>query len=120
VILERKKLRTSGEPAAAEDARLGAIEIAGRRAPAARSAIPTINETPADARRQRLVVNLAYGALISLVALVAGLATQYFGKDTFGSISDYVGVVTWGLGGVVAGGLLKNLGSIATALGRAR
>lgn len=119
VIKERRKLRTVDDDSSAEAARLGAIEIAGRRTPTEVPAVASVVETPRDARRRQWVINAAFGILILGVALVSGLATQYYGKPTFGSTSDYLGVVMWGFGGVAVGGLLKNLGSLGNLLGRA-
>lgn len=120
VIRERRKGRPADEDATAEIARLGAIEIAVRRPVAATPAVTTFTETPRDAQRRQWWINAAFGALIGGIALVTGLATLYYGHETFGSTSDYLGVVLWGFGGVAAGGLLKNLGGLGNVLGRTR
>jgi hypothetical protein len=120
IIAERKRLRLADDDPSADAARLGALDIAGRRSPVATPSVPSMIETPGDARRRQWWINLAYGVLIIGVALVTGLATQYYDKATFGSISDYLGVATWGFGAVAAGGLVKNLGSLGSVLSRAR
>jgi hypothetical protein len=121
VLAERRTPGVSRRAAAAnEEAIAGALAIAPRRSAAAATTIAAIHETPRDARLSQLWTNILYGALIVTVALIVGLAAQYYGNDTFGSIGDYLGMLVWGFGGVAIGGLLKNLGSVAAVLGRAR
>lgn len=120
IILERRRPRPAATAASTEDATGQAFEIAGRRPTPAPTSVAATTETPGDARLNQLWINVRYGALIGAVALVAGLATQYYSNATFGSISDYVGLLTWGFSGAAAGGLIKNLGGIASIVRRAR
>ncbi len=70
-------------------------------------------ETPADARAAHTRANFAYAIAVGALVIISGMATQYYAKDTFGSPSDYLAVLTWGLGAVTIGQFLKSAAGIS-------
>jgi hypothetical protein len=87
------------------------LENEGERAKVSPSLVFTVKKS-SDYGPQSILrfTDVAALGIATLFALITGLATYYFGKPAFGSITDYVSLFVWGAGVDQTKNFLQQLG----------
>ncbi len=92
-IVARQTAALPNVPAAPPDLEIPAIPIAEAEAPV-RIEVPSFKAI----RRRKFRIELATSAIVLVVALLAGLQVLYSGNNTWGSETDIIIAILWGLG----------------------
>lgn len=78
--------------------------------------IDPLVKTPAQIRASLQTWTVLFSLIVIASVTVVAMTTQYFGKATFGTPGDYLGMLGWGFVGTAGAKLIGQLGTAATSL----